>query len=424
MKSFGRLSLLSGLIKLIGIGLAFLFFVISARASNPVDYGIFATLFSAATILGFVFVAGEHISILRYWPQAEFRYGVEVADTYARHSLRKIFTLNAIIVPLFISISACSLLLNIDSAFAKTILSIILGLSFCFSELFISLLRARGEIIYSLMGRDIVWRLLCILLFLCAIYNNLNLDFYTLTAITALTLILVCIGQYLILKKSITTTGSSLPIELIRDTKFSRKWYWISSLVGPISTHSSTIVVGVFVGPIEAGAYFASDRLSKLLSLALISVNQVYGPRVSREFARSNILEVRSLTTKSTLFSLVFSLSGMVIFSVFGSYFMATFSIEYVSYMSLLIILTFGQVVNTACGPMSTLMDMTGQEKQNAMIITVFGSISPPLQIIGALLFSVYGVAYASAFCLAGWSLARIYFCWKNIRVFPISITK
>ncbi|WP_375263955.1 lipopolysaccharide biosynthesis protein [Palleronia sp.] len=419
MKKIIRLTVLSAALKVSGIGLTFLFFLVASNLSSDVEYGKFAAIFSLATILGFAFLAGQHLTILRFWPAFDERETRAKADQAARWSVVRVIqtsTLGALII-LGIIFLLPALQFTTPEVLQPAGALITLSLAFAFSEFAQSCLRARGEVLVSLSGREVLWRLLSIsFLFLIGRTSGVTLIYIASGTLWGVTLL-----QLWLVYRDIAPPEKLSPQDrrLMMRTSL---WLWLSATVGPLSTHSGTIIVGIFLGPTAAGAYFAADRIAKLLSIALIAVNQVVGPVLSREFHAGRLDQVRRLITLSSLISGAICLVGCGAYLIFGRIALVLFSENYSDAFPALMILTAGQAVNTLCGPNTMLMNMAGLERQNTMIMGFWSIAGLAALPMGAMFGGISGTAIAAAFIMAAWNLHIVWKCHAGLSVVPWDI--
>jgi O-antigen/teichoic acid export membrane protein len=420
MTNFYSVILKAGLIKVIGIGLTFIFLLIVAQYSSDIDYGIFATIFSAATILGFAFVAGQHVIIMRYWPSFDENVSICKADSALRWSFKIVVGVGAI--GTFLLLGAVATYKTFEAAIPTLWLHhiwplVFMSLAFSMSEFAQGALRARGEVLVSLSGREIFWRLFSIgLIILIGPMSGGELIF-----LSAATLFIVNIFQLWIVFRRISPPFTLSKVD-IRDMRRRSRWIWLGTTVGPLVMHSGTILVGIALGPTAAGAFFAADRIAKLLSIALIAVNQAFGPQFSREYHAGRLDNVQRLMTMSAATAGAIAIVGALALFLGGRQALALFSESYTGAYGVLIILTIGQVVNALCGPNTMLMDMTGMERANTIIMSITGGFSLAIIFLGAKLFGVIGAATGATLTLVAWNLAVTAVIVRKLNIMPLKI--
>lgn len=421
MKKFLLTIFKAAIIKIVGIGLAFAFILIVARNTNDVEYGTFAALFSASTILGFGLVAGQHVVVMRFWPSTEETYSTSVADMTLRWSL-KIVAIACALGSLITIAALCLYAEFSDHAvtWSNTIWPLIaMSLSFAISEFSQGALRARGEFVVSLAGREILWRILAI----STIVYIGEMSGSTSLFISAATLSIVNLFQLWLTFRRIQKP-TNLSTMLRKDLRSTTYWIWMSTTIGPLVTHSGTVVVALALGPVSAGVFFAADRLAKLLSIALIAVNQALGPSLSREWHSGRTEKVQEIVTMSSIAAGTIAILGAITFYFMGEFALSLFSPSYSEAQNILMILALGQIVNSICGPNTMLMNMAGLEKSNTYIATITGALGILAIFIGATYFGILGAAIAHSLSVTCRGLVSVIKCRNALSILPISFRK
>jgi O-antigen/teichoic acid export membrane protein len=418
---FFKTILKAGLIKVVGIGLAFVFLLVVAQYSSDIEYGVFATIFSAATILGFAFVAGQHVIIMRYWPSFDENETVEKADAALRWSFQVV--IGACLAGSVILLSGAYVYMAVDATpplWIKHVWPLLaMTLAFALSEFGQGALRAKGEVLISLSGREVLWRLLSI----GTIFVTGQMSGEAFIYLVATTLAVInALQLWLIFRK--ISHPMALPKQDQRDMRKRSGWIWLGTTVGPLVSHSGTIIVALALGPVAAGTYFAADRLAKLLSIALIAVNQVLGPQLAREFHAGRTDKVQQLMTMSSIMAGAIAIVGVIVFLIGGKFALTLFSDSYTSAYPVLIILALGQVVNSLCGPNTMLMNMAGLERSNTIIMSITGVFSLVIIFFGAAFFGIVGAAIAAATTMAVWNGCVVLKCYRVLKILPIKLGK
>lgn len=419
-RGFMRLTVLATVIKAAGIGLTFLFFVIAARKSSAEGYGTFAAMFSLATILGFALNAGQHMTVLRFWPAWQRTRSLSLADASIKWSAGRVLIsgiagggaifLVAVLWP--ITGYPQPLMLAAPAALIG------MSLAFSFSEFAQAALRARGEVLISLSGREVLWRILNIgALFALAQFSGVGLIW-----LATATLSLVTVGQLAMVWRGMGPTDP-IGLEDQQALKQSSLWFWLGTTVGPIVTHSGTVIVALFLGPKAAGAFFAADRLAKLLSIVLIAINQVLGPQLSRHYHAGEIDRVRKLVTLGSLAAGAIALLGMLVFWFLGTYALRLFGPGYDSAWGALMLLTVGQVINTFAGPNTMLMNMAGLERLNTIVMGIAGAAGLVILSLTAYLWGQIGAAAGAAAVMIFWNIIIVFICDRRLGIRPFDFS-
>ena len=413
-----RTTLIAGLLKLAGIFLAFVFLLVAARASTDAEYGVFAAAFSLATILGFAFTGGQHLAVLRFWPALDEAQGRGAADAALRWSLRR----TALACGLgggalaLICLAAAGLERPAPDIMQAPLALGAMTVAFALSEVAQAALRARGSVVLALSGREIGWRVLAI----AGILGLGTLTGATLLWLAAATLAVVSTAQLAGLVWTLAP-DRALPPEDRQSMARTSGWLWAGATAGPLGSHCGTVVVALTLGPAAAGAYFAADRIAKLLSIALIAVNQAMAPVLSREFHAGRIEAVGRLMTLGAVMAGGIAICGGLVLAAAGPFALGLFSDSYRAAFPALAFLILGQVVNTLCGPNAMLLNMAGLEKQGTLVLGAWSVAAPALVGLGATTGGLTGAAAAAAVAMAGWNLNVLWICHARLGILPWS---
>lgn len=406
-------------IKLIGITLAFILFLVISHSTNSEQYGYFATAFSYASILSFVGGGGQAASILRFWPALDHDYGPIVAHRA---------TLAGLIISasggglLFLTLSFARQLglqmpglpLGADAYQALGALAILL----CISEYAMAALRAHGHLVTALAPREVVWRALVIVV--VGLWPE-EVGASEALLMVSLCLLLATFPQGVILvRRALASRGKRIPKTTAHQMVRSVWGLWGMAVAGPLSEHINTIIVAVALGPIQAGAYFTADRVARLLSIGLTGGGIAAAPIMARAYHAGEILRVRSTMGLTAIAAASFAILGLLAYLVLGGMLLRLFNDEYGAAVPALLILGVGQVINAAAGPNGTLLALSGHERVALLATAVWAVLSGASVYVSAASWGLTGAAAASAVCVVGWNASLALACRCFLQVGPM----
>ena len=398
---------LSGLLKLCAAVLTFLLFLTLSRQMESDQFGIFATTFSAATILAAAVSFGQPTSILRFWPALEEKYGPVYAAGAVRYGFS--WTLFGAIIALsggLIFSKLNDFIFNIE--YILIIPLVFLAIAMAMGEFNTAVLRARGLTLLALGPRDILWRAILIsLLMLIPGPWPAEKSLYLVIGV----LIIVTFPQIFLFSKDFAVQLSShnwLAPYQDKDIDRARYGLWAVTFIYPISQHIGTIVIAVTLGPTAAGAFFAAQRLSNLLQLPLQAINQVVAPALSRSWHGNRYQEVLTIMIGSGLVAGGLAIIGFLVFAVFGEQLLILFDPTFGTAWSALMVLGLGQIIHTICGPNGMLLNMIGHERTLSAILITTHVIGLPLLFMFASLFGIIGAAIGVIILVASWNIAAL----------------
>ncbi len=127
--------------------------------------------------------------------------------------------------------------------------------------------------------------------------------------IVTLVLLVLCVPQIIVLAGAIWR-ARQIDLPPVEVAKMRQVGPMGSSSVTPIIDYSTTIFVGLTLGPSAAGAYFAADRLAKLLNIALVGIEQIAAPMLARSYHAGRSDEVRVITAATSAMAFTAALAG------------------------------------------------------------------------------------------------------------------
>lgn len=416
--SFRREVAVSGAIRLASLGLAFLFFVVLSRATTPEIFGVFSAAYSLATLLSYAANVGQHVAILRFWPALDETYGPAVASAALRIGLL-LTLLGGLVLGLIVML--LGLVPAITSAFGGAAINLvwtgILLFACAVAEFSASALRAQGSLVLALAPRDIIWRVVVIAGALLA--APLAAD--AALGLVAVTLLVICLPQVALLIREIWRYRfTALPATEAAKLRSATWGLWASTSVTPVMVHATTVIVAVTLGPIAAGAYFAADRLAKLLAIALEGIEKVSGPMLSRSYHAGRMEEVLTIVAGTSALAFSVAIVGALGYLFLGSLALALFDPLYVEYYPVLLVLVVGQLVNTACGSNAMLLNMAGRERDLLVIRLIWGAASMIVVYFASIWFGIVGSAIASTAVMIGWNATAVVVCQLRLGILPM----
>jgi O-antigen/teichoic acid export membrane protein len=412
----GRGAAVGGALKLVSVALAFLFFLVLSHAMSVEAFGVFSAAYSLAVGFSYFAMVGQHVAILRFWPSIEEKLGAE----YARGALRRSLFLTVaggVLTALAVALLgfSSSILAILGGNVANLRWTALLILAAALSEFAASAMRARGWLVLALAPRDIGWRL-AVILFILFLAHPLPSEVSL--GIVTVALFIFCSPQLAILAVDAWRYRAQKMPEQERSGMQHATWgFWANTSISPIFEHSTTVLVAAALGPVAAGAFFAADRLARLLSIPLDGIELIGGPMLARSFHAGRMNEVRLVLGSTSGLAFLAAAAGAICFLIFGKFALALFDPTYVAVFPVLLVLVAGQIVNAVCGSNSLLLNMAGRERDLLAIRAVWGLISVVGVYFAALHAGMIGAAVASAGALAGWNITAVLVCKKRFNI-------
>ncbi len=154
------------------------------------------------------------------------------------------------------------------------------------------------------------------------------------------------------------------------------------------------VLVGVLATQADAGRYGAATRLLIIGSFVQLAVIHAIQPRVTTALARDDLDRARTLFRTGTSWVVTAVWPIYIGMAVFAPFLLGLFGPEYVQAADALRILCIAWLVSTACGPVDTVLNMSGRSGWSmidlfiALVVNVVGNIVlvPSMGIEGAAL--------------------------------------
>lgn len=410
---------MSGLYKFAGVGLAFLVLLVLAKQMTPVEFGIYSVGFSIASAAWALATVGQPMSVIRFWPTHEEKYGTATANFVLLRGLKIVSIGAALMLATFGVISLLDLDFGASSASSSALLwTSLFAVSLAYSQFLCFALRAQGLLNWSLFPRDILWRLGVIVIALLAG----NLTGVQGIALTGSVLATVTLAQLIKMLSLKGPNGEKFqtrrpPQEEIVKMQSAQWGLYGVNIAGQWLQQAATIVVAIFLGPVAAGAFFAAQRLANLLSLVLVGTNQVSGPMIARDWHAGRKEELQKTITAVVVFTATTSVLGLFFFGVFGSWMLNQFDPSYRNVYWALIALAFGQLVNSACGPNGNLLNLAGEERSLLKVSVITGVLNIIFTALGAYYGGVIWAALGSAMATVLWNVWATHLCARKLNI-------
>jgi O-antigen/teichoic acid export membrane protein len=191
-----------------------------------------------------------------------------------------------------------------------------------------------------------------------------------------------------------------------------------ASIMAAAATQVDVLAVTGIMGARSGGVYSAAARVALAMNLAVISVNFGLSPRVARNVA--NRLALQSMVRAAANFSAAIMCAGCLTLIAASTLVMAAFGPSFGPGATPLRILLLGQIVNGVCGPVGTVMNMSG--RQNYTLWTQGAALAVQLALLALLIpaFGLVGASIATAVGNATWNLALAFFVRRELGVWAL----
>lgn len=187
--------------------------------------------------------------------------------------------------------------------------------------------------------------------------------------------------------------------------------------VNTISGRTDSVLLGALLGARDVGIYGVALQLAQLMATVLMAANTALAPNIARLAETHQMDRLQKIITQTTRSAFVLSLGMGVVLLLLSESLLGIFGPEFVRARGVLAILVVGQLVNSFCGSVGTLLVMTGHPRDN-LIGLGSGSV---LNVVLTLLFiprwGIEGSALATALSMMLWNIILTYLVWKRLKI-------
>lgn len=413
-------------VRMASIAAGFLAQLVLARVLGVSEFGLYAYTWSWMLVLAILGKAGGDIAAVRY--VAAYRASQDMARL-------KGYIHFAIITCLGVSIvAACSvgLLLGRLSAYVNIAPTVAEGLVamlyvlpiYALAMVQTGILRGVERIFEALLTQNLLLQL-GILLFI-GLHYSLNAS--TPTAITAIWASGIAALATTAVQMVIIAKHTPILDRNVRAAYALKEWLTVSATIMTstglyqLFGQLDVLAVGTFLGTSVAGLYSVALRFTRLVMTGLEIANQSTAHMFPGLYQRGETRKLQQIVRLNASMSILYTLPPAFILFVWPTHILALFGESFVDGATLLRILLVAQMVGVISGPNGILLNLTGHERELAMIlgmtlivfVTMLAMLIPTKGAIGA--------AVATLIAYSIHNFASSLRVWQRLRINPTAI--
>lgn len=406
-------------LRITGQGATFLLMVVLARSMGVAAYGEFLYAFAWLNTLVVVPRAGFDSALVRYVAEYRATEAWGLLRGVLRHSERFVLACSVIVAA-----AACAATLALRHRLPGSLLT-----TFMIAWLTLPILAVTALQQASLRGLMFVARsqvpevlLRPVLLATGAVAAQALLG-RRLEAPTLMVLNLLAFSCCLLLGAYWVRRLLPLPARTAAPEVQARLWIRVALPLLAVSAfhlllgQTDTLLVGALLSPAEAGIYRTSASVAQLLLLGPAAAGAVAAPMISGYYAQRQTENIQRMLRIASGVLLAFALPLSAVLILGGRFVLSLFGAEFTAGYPVLVLLTCGYLVNTACGPAGFMMTMTGGERVVARVLGICAVVNVLLNLALIPRLGSIGAALASSLSMAAWNLALVYFIRRDIGV-------
>ncbi|WP_053989926.1 flippase [Mangrovimonas sp. TPBH4] len=180
---------------------------------------------------------------------------------------------------------------------------------------------------------------------------------------------------------------------------------------------ADTFVLGIYETDDTIGIYNVALKIATLTSFSLQAINSILAPKIAAFYKSNQMGEFRKLVKFSTRINFVITLfvvSGIILFN---RILLGLFGEEFLMGATVLIVLCFGQLINSISGSVGIIFQMIGKQKVYQNIVTIALIINVALNFALTPKFGGIGAAMATVVSMAFWNIYGAVYLKRNENV-------
>jgi len=184
------------------------------------------------------------------------------------------------------------------------------------------------------------------------------------------------------------------------------------------------IVLGFVSARESIGVYVAANRGALLISLVLLAATVALAPTLARAYSQGERSRLQFIMTRSAQATLLIALPIAVALMAFSDFYFTLFGPEFASGVTALRILSIGQLISVAAGPVALVLVMSGHEKDTLFAMVGAAAITLSLSLALVPAFDVSGAAVAAALGVLFWNLVMTVRVYQRVKILPTAFAK
>ena len=194
---------------------------------------------------------------------------------------------------------------------------------------------------------------------------------------------------------------------------------FFNSIIQNTLNSTDVLFLAVFATTAQVGLYGAADRVSLFVVMPLLALNTIFSPLIAEYHARGEQEQLANMFKVVTKWSFSLSLPVFLCFCIFHDAILGVFAREYTAGGIVLIILSFGNLVDAGIGSVGYLLIMTGRPR--VILANTFMTIAVNIGLALWLVphFNVIGAAVAAAVAVIILNLTGLIEVYWIMRIHP-----
>ncbi len=401
-------SILAFIYRCAGAVVSFLFSVCFARMMSIEQYGVLSSLMGFSLIAAIASLVGQHYLVLRDISSlAARKHYAEISATASRALQITFIGGTAVTCAMaFLFVLGHGQMHVFDRWENATSLLLVLPLAVV--ELQSAIARALGSVNMALLPKDVLWRLLILLLGgTLFVASGQLVGAAKLFVIAAGILILLIAlqqshlrwlmeGHQLFRFAAIRSTAG------LGATIRASMPYWVTGIATNLFAIADVVIVSVIIGPTAGGYYYAANRIALILDFFITAFAIPAAPALARLYDEDHLEEITRITSNAALLAFCSVLVGIATLAIAGDRILMIFGEAFTRSYGILMVLAAGQAISAYLGIGIIALNMTGHQHAAMRIMLISSAIALVAMIGATWLFGVWGSAVTATLWIIG----------------------
>lgn len=189
-----------------------------------------------------------------------------------------------------------------------------------------------------------------------------------------------------------------------------------------LSTQADVLIVGTFLGAVQAGLYGAASQFAVLVSFGATAAVFIAQPMIADLYARRRDADLQRLVHQVVLVAFAVSVPVFVGLVLFGRLLLGLYGTQFTGAYTVLLVLGAAQLVQATVGILlGYLLTMTAHQKEAARIIAATAVLNLVVTSVLTPTMGVVGTATATLIAMSCRSIALVVYARKllGVRLLP-----
>lgn len=184
-----------------------------------------------------------------------------------------------------------------------------------------------------------------------------------------------------------------------------------------VLANAGAVFLEIYSTTDQVGIFNVALRLAQLVSLVLVVVNTISGPKFAELYWAGKIEELKKVIQQSSKLIFWASIGVSAVLILFSKFFLNFFGEEFKTGSIPLIILIFGQVINAMAGSVGVFLNMSGNQEVLRNIILVISGLVFAGYILFIPKYGIFGAAMITSLGVALINFACVTFIYNKMKI-------